>query len=223
MKALSFLPLAPTAALLIAAALFSGCDQVKTKVAKAVPVDAGANSPGRYSSEFFRFDLSFPNHWQVLDPQTQREVNEAALSAITAQNPQIREEAEASAERTFYLLGLMRDGPGQSANFNPNLVCTAEEVASRGITKPEAFWKEVQGLLNESGLPITFPAEPRYGELGGREFYAAPLAMNMFGMSIRQYFYIAIVDGHALTFTLSYTDSSQFADLQRALKTIRFN
>lgn len=217
-----YLPL--PAVLICVSLLFTvGCDRINEAISAGKgPVDAGTLSDGSYTSDFFNFSLTFPQNWQSIDRQVIRETNEQMFQALTAQDPELQEEARSSMERTHYLLSVYDPGRG-GHGFNPNIVCVAEEVRSQRIRTAEAYLEKIKSDTQRLNLPLTFAGESRSGAVGNREFVAQGVQIQAPGVQVRQFWYATLIDGYALFFTLSYTNSAELAELQRALQSITFN
>jgi|GEM_PF-5634361 len=210
--------------LLLLATLLSGCDQVKLPGSSASkgPLDAGMHSAGSYTSTYFDFSLNFPTHWQVVDKETMRHANEEAIRLISAQNPKGADELRKSMQQTAFLITLSIP-PAHPGQFAPNIVCTAEEVRSRGVRTAEAYLRHSAQEMQKANMPVSLTGEPRAGKIGNREFVAQAGQFVVPGTRVQQYYYTTMVGDHALSFVLSYTNSQEFGELLRALQSIHFN
>jgi hypothetical protein len=212
-----------TILLIVFLALTAGCDQSnKASSTRSGPVDGGTFSAGSFTSDYFDFSLTFPQHWQSVDRQAIRQAQEQFLTMLTSHDSQLQQEMRAGLERTHYLLAVAQPTPGPHG-FAANLSCTAEEVRSQGIRTPQAYLDRMKGELQRLNMPLTFAGESRTGKVGNREFLAQGMQMQMPGLRLQQFVYITLIDDHALCFTLSYTNSTEFAELQRAFQSLNFH
>lgn len=204
-------------------ALLAGCDKLPAIGALSGPVDAGSLTESSYQSDFFDFTISFPSQWHALSGEDIREINETAMQVMAEDDPAFHREMQASADRTYYLAALFRDPIEAARGFNPNIVLTAEDIGGERVRTGEDYMRMARQKLQNIGEALKLGDEIRTGSFGGKEFHALSGSMTIGGMRINQFYYATIINDHALVFTLSYSDSTQFAAMQNVLHSITFD
>lgn len=201
--------------LLIASLAFAiGC--TKTGDEK---ITFGEVKDNTYTNKFFGVEFKINEGWTLA---TQEELNE-----FTKSSNQITTDEELKPEE-LRVLGLVMAAkyPMTYADgLNPNINLLSENlkmVEDVKIESAQAYLEATKTTMEQAGLPYTF-SDITSETLGGKEFKAFNLSMDLDGISLNQRQYVALVKDYALIFTLTYSNDEELAELQNILNTIKFN
>jgi hypothetical protein len=206
--------------ILVAALLVAGCNRGAEH--KKI-LDLGKVENSVYSNDYFNIQVSIPEGWIV---QKQEQVKEGVTEhneKVKAENKELGEQIEAGMQQTVYLLTVFQYEIGTVVSFNPSFMLVGEKLsATASLMDARGYLTQSGELLKQSGR-YTVDDEFTPMTIGGKQFYSMNATMNASGINLNQQFIVAIMDGYALVFILTFNDDEQLNTLQQTLASVKFH
>ena len=203
---------------MVTIAFLQGCGR------KAVnEIDFGTVTDSVYQNEYFGLTVAFPPEWSIQDQEAQQKMMEMGGNIVAGDDKNLRAAVKASEMTTVNLFAAFKYAVGAPVPYNPNIVCLAERVRHMpGIREGTDYLFHVKKFIESSQIQVSFSKEMSTKSMGGQQFGVMQYEISMAGMTIRQKYYTAIINGYALSFIVSFTTEEEELALQNILDTIDF-
>lgn len=206
-------------ALITATIAFSmGCGQKA-----ANEIDYGVVKDSVYQNEYFGLAVGLPPDWSVQDQVARQKLMDMGGKMAAGDDKNLKAALKASEMTTVNLFAAFKHPVGSPVLCNPNIMCLAERVRHMpGIKRGKDYLFHSKRMLESSQMQVSFPSEMTTETIGGLEFGVLHTEMSMAGMTIRQKYYAAIMEGYAMVFIVSFTTDEEESSLQDILATVTF-
>lgn len=190
----------------------------------AEEIDYGKVESSVYRNNYFGMSVTLPSDWSVQDEAAREELAKAGGEMIAGDDKNLKAAVKASELTSLNLFAVFQHPLGAPVDFNPNIICVAEQVRnSPGIKTGEDYLFHAKKLLQSGQMEVAFPADVYATTIGGKEFHVMSVDMSMSGATVSQKYYTAVMKGYALSFIVSYTTAEDEAALESILKTVTFS
>ena len=201
----------------ITAIVFSAC----TKKASE-EIDIGTFEDSVYNNDYFGFKMTLPSDWSVQDQQAIKQMKDIGAEIIAGDDKNLKAAIKYSEMQVVTLLAAFKHPVGAPVSFNPNISCVAERIRhAPGIKTGKDYLYHSRSMLESGQLQYSFPKEIYTEKLGGVDFDILCADLTVGQMMVHQKFYVAVIKGYALTFTVSFTDEEE--GLREILESVSFN
>lgn len=181
-------------------------------------VNEGSFEEGIYSSDYFKFSLSVPEEWLVLDDDDVTSLLDVTQSALG-------DEIDRNIEKQYHIMFFGGDYLPREG-FSCSLLITAQDIkAKRELSDPYQYLQEVSYEELEALYGDGLSTEPVTKEMVDKEeFYSKTyLVKTPDGDSFSQTMVVGIKRKHLLSFILTYDTDEQYRCLiDEVLASVRF-
>jgi hypothetical protein len=197
----------------------AGCGGMKT----AGKPDSGTVTNGNYSNVYFGMTMSLPKDWHVQDQKSAQDMMKRGGKVIAGDNKEISAAVDSIDQTTVNLFTVFEKEVGAPVLFNPSIVAIAENVSQTpGIKTGNDYLFHAKKLLQQGQLKFKFTKEPYPATLGGKTFDVMEMELAAGQALIKQKYYVAVVNGYALSLVQSHIDDEQLKPLDASFQTIQF-
>lgn len=185
--------------------------------------DAGEVAGQIYTNKFFGLSMTFPDGWLILSETGKADIMEGGKQFITG-TPAEKAQLERALARTHNLFSVMENSPARAGQVPASLMCVAETLPVLNLTAG-AYLKVMRDMLmprmRAQGLNYEVADDISPERLGGAEFSALRFKVTTPSGEGWQEYHVAIRDGHALGFILTYAAEPQRRAMRGALDSIK--
>lgn len=199
--------------------LTMGCSKAMENASKKA-VSMGEMKDHTYTNDYFGITFSIPDDWKILSEEEIEKLKEASGEIVP--NEEAKEQMDLAEVKTLDLVYAFKYELNYTDGINPNMSCVGENLGLAGfvVKTPEDYLEQAQKLMMETGLPFEL-GEMTQETIGSKEFGVLESTIDM-GIVIHQKFYVTIIDGYALIFTLTYSSDEERDELLGIIDTITF-
>jgi hypothetical protein len=198
--------------------LLAGCAKKASE-----EIDFGVVEGSAYRNNYFNMKVNIPSEWSIQDREAQKNIMDTGLKTVLGDDKNLKALTKASELQTVNLFAAFKYPIGSPVEFNPNIICLAEQVRQLpGIKRGKDYHFHSKKLLQSSQMEVSFPEDIYTGQIDGVDFDIMPLQITYAGRIIKQKHYAAIMKGYALLLSLSFTNDTEEAELNEILKSITF-
>jgi hypothetical protein len=188
-------------------------------------ITSGQLEENIYSNGYFGFSLTLPEGWHMASREEIARVNGADVSC-TGIEDEVGDDAAVGldAQKELFPFLVSKYALGYTGGMNPSLGLALENLAISGATAATgADWlPAAMQRMKSANLPYIF-TEIAPISLGGLDFHTFEADFTMSGMKCRQVYYAAVVRGYALVLTETAYSDAEMAEMDAAVRSIRFN
>ena len=178
----------------------------------------------RYFNEYFGFQINFPKAWSIQDQQAFDSLNELGDDLLAGENENLKAVIRASEATSVNLFAVFKFMPGAPVDFNPSILCVAENLElTPGIKRGSDYLFHVKQLMSLSSMEVNYPKEIYTENLDNNAFDVLEIETGFGGYKVKQLYYVSIVKGYALGIILSYTTEAEKSELLDVIKTMEFS
>jgi hypothetical protein len=148
---------------------------------------------------------------------------QAGHDAVAENNEDLAKKADLAKEKTLNLLISFRY-PLDHQGTNPNVSITAENLGLLGsvaIKTGKDYLEIAKTSMEQTGMGYTF-SETTTEKLGGKDFDVLVATIDAGTITVAQKYYVAIIDGYALTLITSSYSDEETADIKGFMDNITF-
>lgn len=214
----------PKACLLIAALIAipvsSSAQQSVVQGARPTPsVDfVGTVSEGKYANDFFQLELRFPVDWTVIDQETTGAAIEIGTDFLKGKNERSNRALEASTKSEVVLFHLARKPIGSIENCS-FMIAVLKQPSEHVL--PTMVAEATKSLfVNSPNMKVV--KDTRTGMVGGRKVAMVDYELAVGDKRVTILYYVAIVKGYSLSFSLTYSGDEDRKALESIRDTMRF-
>ena len=199
----------------------------KASIPKAVPakdpVDKGTISGQTYSNRTFRFEVTFPDTWQIAGDDFEAEMKKAgfdlSLKAPTNTTPQMRTRINQAVKNVDVLMTAYRSLSDSAKNAI--LRISVEDLSSNPQIKDAVdYFDAMRNQYRTMTLPVDFKYSETSAEQLGRKQFGF---LDTSSKSGKKRLYATVRNGSAILFSLSYTDDEDLQTLRKVLSEGNFS
>jgi hypothetical protein len=198
--------------LLIVVALLSACNK-----SKGIPehFDYGHVENGVYDNAFFKFKFPVDTTWSVLNEKENAAIYELGEKYIAKDNDAYQKELKKAIEiNVAKMLAVFKYKLGSTTNFNPSIVINAENLRENpDVNTSIDYLRFAKKALDQTAMQIEYVEEKHKVKLGTENFGFLKLKNTLNGYEITQDYYVLLRHGFAVSFTLSYTNAEDKAEI----------
>ena len=185
--------------------------------------DYGHIKDNTYFNSFFGLEVKLPPNWIILRQEQLKNMKEKGIKLLT-NNKNLSAIIKASEVNTANLLGICKYENGAPVDFNPSLVLVAENLKDYpGVKTGSDYLFHASKLLKQVQLEYYIDEEFEKETINNQEFYLMNTSINMMELDITQIYYVTIRNGFALGIIITFIDDEQKKELERAVKSMKFN
>ena len=209
-----------TLSLILAASLIfaTGCSNSAKKA-----ITMGTLDGTKYTNEYFGLELNVPESWHIATEEEKAAITQAGQEAIAENNEDLAKKLDLSKEKTLNLLISFKH-PLTHQGTNPNVIIMAENLGLLGsvaVKTGKDYLELTKTSMEQTGMGYTF-SETTTEKLGGKDFDALVATINAGTITVAQKYYVAIIDGYALTLITSSYSDEETADIKGFMDNITF-
>lgn len=183
----------------------------------------GEINGGKYSNQFFGFELQFPEYWSVQDDEMKRKLTNEGSRFIAGDDENLIQQINNAQVSTLNLLTIFEHPIGTPVAFNPNFICVVENLnlATPKIKTVSEYFEIAKPLMVNGGY--SFP-KPVYKEsIGGKELGVLMGQVNpMGGIEVYQKYYGVLIKDFVVLFIISYSNSDEEAKVNSIIQSLNF-
>lgn len=179
----------------------------------------GSFVDGKYSNNFFGFELDLPRGWISLSPDEVQTATDLTAESLRSGNSTANEAIEKAYSRDtpLFLLGKNPLGAIENASIGMNAV----KQPSQYITAKMVIESTKSAYLKN---PNTKLVEDTKAEvIGGKTFLSIEFDLQILGQRMPLKLYVVVLKGYSLTVSISSLDSEIKKQLEASLRTLRFS
>lgn len=183
----------------------------------------GTYDGNSYSNEFFGLSFDVPESYTIL---SRSELNEAMglMADFLSEETDMSEQAiKLAEEKTVFYSVAMAHPLDYTDGFNSNIVIQGENLSFLGkviIADGREYLIHTKAQLEQAGIGYEFE-EIETVQIGGTKHHKLPASID-YGFMVYQDMYATIINGHALTFIISYSDDAQKAAMMSIMDSVKF-
>ena len=178
----------------------------------------GSVEEGKYTNQHFGFSLSFPKGWIVADQEVTSTAKAVGSDIVAGTDEKKNKAIKDSMAKEVVLLNLMKKPLGAFGNAMFMMVATRQ--ASPKVT-PSMVAEATKSVFSSSpALKLT--GDTQVKTIVGRQFALLDYEITVNERTVKSKFHVTMVGTYALTFSLSYTEDEDLAELQKIVDSIRF-
>ncbi len=209
-----------TVGLILAASLIfaTGCSNSAKKT-----ITMGTLDGTKYTNEFFGLELNVPDSWYIASEEEKAAILQAGQEAIAENNEDLAKKADLAKEKILNLLISFRH-PLTHQGTNPNVIIMAENLGLLGtvaVKSGKDYLEITKTNMEQAGMGYTF-SDTTTEKLGGKDFDVLVATIDAGTIIVNQKYYVAIIDGYALTFITSSFSDEEAADVKGFMDTVTF-
>jgi hypothetical protein len=210
-----------TAGFLFTALLFSACSN---KQGKPDDFDYGKVEKDKYTNTYFQMEMDIPKGWTVQSKEQLEDISKKGIDLTAGDNKEMKAALKASEINSANLLAVFKHEVGSALEFNPNFMVVAENLKSApSIKNGGDYLTQTRKLLEQSQMKYDSISETyEKTTIGGQEFYVMSAHISYMEMSISQVYYSTIRNGFCLSAIISYSGEEQKAELEQAVRSMKF-
>ena len=198
--------------------LFSGCGQDVSE-----EIGYGELKGRAYTNPYFNMSVEFPDDWIIQSESYNKDLMEQGADLVAGDNEELKTVVKAAEKLSLPLFSVFKYEPGTPVEFNPNIICVAENVKNTpGIKTGADYFFHVKRLLKQSTLNYSFPKEYVNKNISGRSFDIMPLTINALGTVAKQDYYSCRIKDYVISFILSYQNDKEKKELLGIVSTMSF-
>ncbi|WP_058486461.1 hypothetical protein [Defluviitalea phaphyphila] len=197
--------------------IFSGCTKNKKELI------LGTFENNKYSNDYFGFTMELPEDWHIATDEEKKALFNVGKEMLVENNEDLVENTDSSSEGIFHLVWTYKYPLNSVEDFNPNFLCTAENVGliDSIIIDEKDYIESVKTVLEETGVGYKC-GDISTEKIGNKDFYVMEVSLDYQGITIYQKYYLKIVDKYVLSYLLSYSSEDEKNELTDILNTISF-
>ena len=180
--------------------------------------DDGATEDNVYTNFFFQLRYPFSASWVPLTAAATAQIREAGQARLGDDQPQ------ASSAKTYHLLSLARNFPGDGPNGRSRalILLVAEDLSSNSeIASAADCVRKVAGRLKQANF--TAVGDPQEIQLSGRKFSRQELkGVSSAGTPVYESVYFTLARGHALGIILVAPSQPVLGGMMGTLDKLKF-
>ncbi len=198
--------------------IFSGCPQKASD-----KIDFGTIENSTYQNSYFGLSIKIPSDWNVQDQAARQKLMELGTNIVAGDDKNLKAVVKASELQTVNLFAAFKYPVGKPVDFNPSILCIAEQVRHMpGIKRGKDYLLQGKKLLESSPMEISFAEDTYTEKLGEMDFDVMTSEIRLGGQIIKQAQYAAIDKGYALMFAISFTNDEEKTILNGILESAQF-
>lgn len=178
----------------------------------------GKSEKGKYQNSYFGFELSYPSNWHVVDQETSRAAIRIGTDVLKGSDQQANKMLVESTETEIVLFHASKKPLGSIGN--QSLLMAVQQQPSPSVLPTMVAEATKSLLLNSPGMEVT--KDTRKAMIGGREFALVDFKLNVGSQVVLVRYFVTVIRGYALTFSLSLLDGDTPSELDAILSSIRF-
>ena len=179
----------------------------------------GSVNGNEYRNDYFGFGLSFPKGWKVNDQEVTSSVTRAGLDVTKGNNERSNRALEESIKNEVVLLNVTKLPVG--ALGNAMFMMAVRKQASSAVT-PSMVAEATKSAFTGSPT-VKVASDTRVVTIAGKKFARVDFGINVNGQTATVLYYVTMIDGFAVTFSLSYADESDLAELDKIRESLNFS
>lgn len=187
--------------------------------------DYGETENGVYRNAYFGFEISIPGKWAVQSKEEMKKIRETGQKVIEKTNKDLASKIRpGDIGNTMLFAAYKIKTDSVSVEFNPSIIIIAENLEMMtGIKKGTDYLSNVRKLMLESGMGYQVAPVFTSEKIGDKEFDRLKISKNVGEtMDIKQYYYVTLEKGFALSFVASFDTDQQKEELMDILNGIKF-
>lgn len=189
-----------------------------TKKAEQIDFLGGVDN-GVYLNGYFGFSLSVPKGWKVIDAETTAALMQMGTDVVKGKNERSNKALEESIKQEVVLLNVTKKPIG--ALENAMVMIGVRKQPSKHITA--SMVAEATKSLFASSPTVKLTKDVEVVTVAGKKFAAMEFVIDVGEHHGRIKYFVAMVDGFALSFSLSYDDEADFAELKKSWDSLKFS
>ena len=171
-----------------------------------------------YRNDYFGFTLTFPKGWIVADRETTDAATKVGLDVLKGKNERDNKAIEDSLSKEVVLLNVTKKPVG--ALGNAVFMMGTRKQMSDAVTA--SMVAEATKSLFDSSPTLRLVADTRVRTIGGRKFALLDYALQANGQTATIKYFVTVVKGYAISFSLSYDQDTDLAELQKVVESLQF-
>ncbi|MBK9156199.1 MAG: hypothetical protein IPM25_18660 [Chloracidobacterium sp.] len=180
---------------------------------KAAADFLGAVAEGKYTNDFFEFNLEFPAEWTVVDQETSGATVKIGTDFLKGKDERSNRALEASTKSEVVLFHLARKPIGSIGNCSFMIAVLKQPSAHVLPTMVAEATKSM--FVNSPNLKIV--KDTRTGTVGRQKVAMVDYELSAGEQKVSILYYVAIVKGYSFSFSLTFSNEED----RKALEQIR--
>ena len=187
--------------------------------------DYGKIENGKYHNTFFELEITLPPDWAIRTQEQLQNLTEKGKKMIVGDDKNMKAIVDAVDIENAVLLGISKYEVGTVVDFNPSLILSVENLkGSPGIKTGSDYLFHCRKLIKQSHFQYDYIDEEfRKEVINNQDFYLMNTSVNYLELTVKQTYYATIRNGFCLILNISFIDDEQKRDLDRIVKSIKFD
>jgi hypothetical protein len=185
--------------------------------------DKGKWDGSTYKNSQFGMTIEFPKDWHIQDDETLEAVRKMSSGVIANMSENLADAVDGSKDISAYLFMVLKEPYGAAVPVNPNILCIVEDVSVMpGLTDGSTYIYHMNKNFGGIGGGIRFNDEIGTKTIDDVVFHSVDGEIDFGNITIKNRYYVSIIDGYALSFILSYQSYEGLEKLESILSTLSF-
>ena len=175
-----------------------------------------------YLNEYFNISIKLATDGVIQDEETKKMVMDMGESVIGENNENLKALLAASKQKSFNLLYISKYELGAAVDFNPSLICIAEDVSAfKGIKTGEDYIFNTRKILNAANMGYVIEDKISSKNINGINLSLMKASINTGINTVTQDYYSIIINRYAVSVVLSYTNEEEKLYLEKMLNSLK--